>query len=297
MNPVSVLSARWWHWLLGMILPLHTVIFELLTHQMSGSMFDPMVTLWHALMLVALPIGFGAILLSSGKGKLGLAGLVSVCFSLPLMLLIVWAIRWQHFDALLKFVFGMIYIFTNPSEVGGALFGDYYASPIAALAYLGPLSGCFVVVSLLLRRVNTSVRALCLVTIVAAFGFLTYLEVATHRLELAIASAYEDLQGEGRVKDPAPLKTTEAKDVIARLSRQGTQFSSAGTLYAVGPVDVFGPWTFIQRGRLHPVDVLFRTKWPDYTKLYAVLWPNEVPKPKSWRGLSHWEEWRRTHEN
>ncbi|MBL9132561.1 MAG: hypothetical protein JNG86_15255 [Verrucomicrobiaceae bacterium] len=264
-------------------------MFELLTHQVSGTMFDPMVTPWHAVMMLALPVGIG-FCLSSKKATASAVGWACVSFGLPLTFLLVWAIRDDHLTAIMKFVIGTLYLATHPQESMRVLFGDYYVSPVAALAYLGPLAGCGMAVSLLCRQGAADYKKAVVPAFLIGAVLVAYLEFSSSSLEHEISKGCHDLEAGHEIHAPPILKTEHARDVIARLSRPAQQFSSHGSLYAVGPVDVFGPWTYIRRGRPHPVEVLYQTKWPKYSKLYEALWPGQSPRPSAWRGLSPWEK-------
>lgn len=289
------IRPRWWHWLFGVLLPLHTIAFELLTFQISGTMFDPMVTPWHALMLMALPVGYTLAMLASERAPLYAVAGLCMSFSLPLLLLIAWAIGGNYLNVMLKLVFGIVSMIVHPTEAGEVMFGDFSLSPISALAYLGPISGCVTGI-LLLRR-----GLVCHWPRVASFGFLAGLCVVVyheHRssdLEQMITQASELTNSGQRFEQSNLVADSRAQELVARLSRPGQQFSSHGELYAVGPVDVFGPWTYLRRGRPHPVTWLFKTKWPNYMKLHEALWPRQAPAPKSWRGLSPWEQYRMSH--
>ncbi len=252
-------------------------------------MFDPMVTPWHALMLLALPAGVALLLMGSENGKTSLIGQACVGCGLPLMLLIVWAIGINHLNALLSFFIGTLLLFMEPSEFKKTLFGDYYGSPIAALAYLGPLAGCSMALVLIKRTFNQRTKAVVLPTFITAALLVSYLEFQSLSLETEISKAFKNLESGQETAASNALETDNARHVLARLSRQGRQFSSAGALYAVGPVDVFGPWTYLQHGRLHPAQLLQQTKFPPYARLYHALWPEQTPQPYSWRGLSPWE--------
>jgi hypothetical protein len=252
-------------------------------------MFDPMVSPWHALMMLAMPVGFGLLLISSNHEKMSIVGQVCVACALPLMSLIVLAIGIKHLSAIMYLFIGCMRLVTEPLEFRKALFGDYYASPIAGLAYLGPLAGCGMAVSLMTKKNVHGINRIVLPVFITSALFVSYQETQSSSLEGEISKAYENLEAGHGVKASSVLETGNARNVLARLSRPGQQFSSAGALYAVGPVDVFGPWTYIQRGSLHPVEVLNQTKWPKYSKLYDALWPGQTPQPYSWRGLSPWE--------
>ena len=252
-------------------------------------MFDPMVTPWHALMMLALPVGVGLLLKSSDDEKTSMIGQMCVGCAMPLMLFIVWAIGIDHANAIKKFFIGALLLVTNPVEMRNILFGDYIASPIAALAYMGPLAGCTMAVILMRRRCSHGIKGVVLSTFITAIFFVSYLETQSFSLEKEIRKACENLEAGHELNISSVLETDKARNVLARLSRPGQQFSSHGELYAAGPVDVFGPWTYIQHGRLHPVEVLYQTNWPKYGRLYDALWPGQTPQPFSWRGLSSWE--------
>ncbi len=186
----------------------------------------------------------------------------------------------------MELVAGIVYVCLHPSQGAAAFFGDYYLSLIAALAYLGPAAGFAVGLVLVLRTGSLRVKRIVIPMVLLAVSWLLYMESSAFELNRAIGSAYKSLESGQSFSRPARLTTDRAKSVIARLSRPGQQFSSHGSLYAVGPVDVFGPWTYIQRGRLHPVEWLHQTKWPRYMRLHEATWPIERPEPIAWRGLS-----------
>ncbi len=252
-------------------------------------MFDPMVTPWHALMMLALPVGNGLLSISSHDKKISVIGQACLGCGLPLMLFIVWAIGINHLNAVMTLFIGTLQLVSAPLEFKKTLFGDYYASPIAALAYLGPLAGCSMAVNLIRKKRGHGIRGVVFATFITAAFFVSYLEIRSFSLRKEITRTYENLEAGHDIKASRILETVNARNVLARLSRPGRQFSSPGALYAVGPVDVFGPYTYLKQGRLNPVGILHQTKWPKYSKLYDALWPGQTPQPHSWRGLSPWE--------
>jgi hypothetical protein len=296
------IKPRWWHWLLGVVLPSLTIGFELCTHEMSGTLFDPIRTPWHALLMAAVPVGIALAILSHGVGLAGRIAVFLVGIGLPYNLLLAFAIGPSHLTALLKLVISLMFLCTQPVDWMGTLFGDYCISPISGVAYFGPVAACLIggVVwfhFLITRRFVGALGTSLAISFMLGAVIVVCLEARAKNMESAIVQALAEVRGKHDVTHRELLLSAEAKDTIARLSRPGQQFSSDGELYAVGPVDIFGPWTFLRHGRPHPVTWLVETKWPDYSKLHEALWPGQAPAPKSWRGLSTWEEYRVSHQD
>lgn len=290
------IKPRWWHWLFGVALPLFTVGFELGTHQMSGTIFDPMTTPMHAVLMIALPFGVLMTSSSRGQGLAGRLGGVLVGFGLPYGLLLVIAIGPSHLSALFKFAIGLISLCAQSSAWLGTLFGDYGVSPVAAVAYFGPVFALLIGGRLWLRSlVSETVRrassASLLLSLAGGLVIAVYLEAQAVRWERVIRQALADMRNDNAAANRELQMSPLAKHTIARLSHPGQQFSSAGTLYAVGPVDVFGPWNALASGSPQPVDTIRKYPAAKAAKLHQTLWPGESIRPSCWRGLSPWEKY------
>lgn len=288
---------RWWHWLAGVIMPVFTIGFEMRTHQFSGTLFDPMTTPWHAMLLAGLPAGCAWLLGSAigGESKCGIPSFI-IAACLPYYLLMVVGIGALHWIALLKLAFGLASVVVEPTNWRRTLFGDYSVSPIAGAACFGPLAGCTMGGWILLRSFSpaTPSRSKQLVFVAAPLvGGLAVVALEGHadHLRIQILNASRELRTAGEVKDRRSLLNAAARAKIARLGHPGQQYSSAGSLYAVGPVDVFGPWSYITTGRPHPADSAIRRRSSDFADLHKFLWPDEPIHPSSWRGLSPWEQY------
>lgn len=289
------IRPRWWHWLLGVIMPAFTIGFEAQTHQISGTMFDPMPTPWHAILLSGLPAGCAWLLLSArtGESEPSMAGfLIAAC--LPYYLLLVIAVGSLHWIALFKLAFGLVSVVAEPSNWKSTLFGDYIVSPIAGAACFGPLAGFTMGAWVLWRWFHAEVisRGMSITlftsTLMGAL-VIAIVESGANRARIQILNAAAELRATGRLEERAALLNSASRATIARLSHPGQQFSSAGALYAVGPVDVFGPWSYVRSGHTHPADRWMHWRVDDFVKLHKFLWPDEPIHPSSWRGLSPWE--------
>lgn len=279
---------RFWSWTFrlllttGIILPVWMIAFEFMTHQISGTLFDPMPTPWHGFLLVLIPLSLG---LKWGARRpvsmLVADGLLSLVF--PMLMLQVVAIGADHWTAVLKLIFGMAAVFLGGRD---ALFCDYSLSPIAALAVLAPLMACASGL-LLVATSQTSWRILFL-------GFVVGLLV-TGSMEHSRWSLYQDLRRSLATGDVPGIDNKAGREVVARLSHLPQQFSSAGSLYAVGPVDLFGALTKLRVNWEHPCGAMQKLVG-DGMALRHVREQLETRAghklvPSSWRGLSPWELW------
>ena len=105
------------------------------------------------------------------------------------------------------------------------------------------------------------------------------------------------LSMKGRVEEEQlrSLREPGPRRIVERLCFPPMQFSSSGALYACGPIDVFGPLCHIINKFTPPGR---DTQSPLRNKvamraLFDMLVANEQgakPEPRSWRGLSPWEE-------
>ena len=127
----------------GIVLPIFMLVFEYRTHQLSGAVFDPMPTPWHALLLAIIPI---VNLLLLGAAHLGSAGiaiarLLSGFVLVPLILYIS-AVGPAYFDAMLFLLIAPIAVFHGFIHEWPRLVGVPLAlwAPVIGLVCLGTLS-------------------------------------------------------------------------------------------------------------------------------------------------------------
>ncbi|MEI6176130.1 MAG: PEP-CTERM sorting domain-containing protein [Verrucomicrobiota bacterium] len=96
--------SRFWAWTAGVVLPLGVLVFEMIAHFCGGVFFDPVPSVWHALLLAMVPGCNAWMLCGAPRGKdttrgmasgmaIGIAGFYGLLF-LPLIHLSVVALLW-----------------------------------------------------------------------------------------------------------------------------------------------------------------------------------------------------------
>ncbi|WP_146848327.1 hypothetical protein [Brevifollis gellanilyticus] len=283
-------------WAFGTTLPLFAFGFEFLTHGFSGGLYDIMPTPWHALLWLCIPAGFVLAELQLGQRSSSLKWISSFLNGviLPVILLHLVAVGGIAVSAFLMLGLILIHFVILSFDVALDLLRSFAANSLIALTPLMLLSlwiwNCRQHVPS--RPVNASL--LCAgAGLLGSALFLAFLEMSAVQTRGVILSTIHQIEN-GREPSPHELNllcTLHSQQAIARLVYSGHQFSSASELYAVGPVDIFGPLAFILDGRRVPTYASDRLvmKQSQMLRLFKLTHPGDPsakPAPWSWRGLS-----------
>ncbi len=283
-------------WLFGFVLPLFAFGFELWTHKFSGGLYDIMPTPWHALLWLCMPLSFMLVELQLRERFVRFGWLANflhgISFPVALLhlvavgtivILAVLMLPWLCFDAFLSLL----------GRPGLDLFDDFAGNSLMALTPLGVFI-CWILSSQ--RLVDAGRAGIKPLVVGAACGCLALavLEVSAVAMRDLIVRAVREVEDGRRPSELDALRTSRCREVMARLAFPGHQFSSAGSLYAVGPVDVFGPMAFISDNRREPTHASSNLSMKSHLmlRLYHMAHPTSPqadPIPRSWRGLSRWE--------
>jgi hypothetical protein len=282
----------------GVVLPIFLVCFEIATHQVQGACFDPLPTVWHVVAIVCVPVAIGLStmgLRTRNPTLLGAAVTAQGFALIPAVLYLV-AVAPHLPAADLNAVLGLI-LFTSLTS------HEVAEMPGVGLAVLAPAFGLAALILATLKvRESTSqsknpTRRIYRAAAVVGLGFVVAIELPLVQVfrHVQVATSADATQHEKKVAVRS-LGDAQAESLLLRLCYPPRQFSSAGTLYACGPIDVFGPLAHIVGGwktpshssrdptRTAPImrDLFQRAVGRPFTQCTA---------PKPWRGLSGWESW------
>ena len=171
---------------------------------------------------------------------------------------------------------------------------DYLWNSLAALSPMLALISWWLLGRRLARiRNRTSAwnEGLVYIGFGTSFILICMLEIPSLATYRQIVQSMSRIKSGAELESLGSLQTDKARRLVARLCHVPQQFSSDGRLYAVGPVDVFGPLVHISDGFSDPVQTGERLVWerPTIQKLFEKLSSGQKPVPQSWRGLSPWE--------
>jgi hypothetical protein len=285
------LAAKWLLVAGGIFAPVFMLVWEFQTHQLSGCLFDPMPTPWHAVLLAILPITQVLAWLTLYRTSSRLLALKLACFLLgfaaAVSLLYALAIGPDYYAALMFLCFLPIMAFSRQVDWDNDFMLFYNA--FSAITPLLVLLGLWIIGRRLRRLSAVKHERLSFAGFFSGLAFTVIVETPAVQIHQELITAAQRVETGLPLDDLKALRSKRGLQTTARLCHPAHQFSSAGALYAVGPVDVFGPTVRILNGYSHPViygNHGFTWRRDYMRQIYDKLTGGTTPVPYSWRGIS-----------